>query len=209
MLQAIDDKQDWHAQRTAATRPSALAAARHDGKKHLLLAASGSVAAIKLPEMARSLSRFASTLSVRVVLTSHARRFLAGQSREQPTVDALRGLPAVDAVYQDADEWAAPGWTRGAPILHVELRRWADLLVVAPLSANMLAKLAQGLCDDLLSCVVRAWDVGGAIDGRKKRIVVAPAMNTAMWRRGFCLSSPPPSPPPWIGMTGGGAWLTR
>lgn len=43
-------------------------------------------------------------------------------------------------------------------MLHIDLRRWADLMVIAPLSANTLAKLAGGLCDNLLTCVVRAWD---------------------------------------------------
>ena len=42
--------------------------------------------------------------------------------------------------------------------MHIELRRWADVLVIAPLSANTLAKLAQGMADSLLACVVRAWD---------------------------------------------------
>ena len=42
----------------------------------------------------------------------------------------------------------------GDPVLHIELRRWADCLVIAPLSANTLAKLAQGFCDNLLTCVV-------------------------------------------------------
>ena len=48
-------------------------------------------------------------------------------------------------------EWSAVG----DPIMHIELRRWADCLVVAPLSANTLAKLAQGMSDNLLTCVVR------------------------------------------------------
>ena len=42
--------------------------------------------------------------------------------------------------------------------MHIELRRWADALVLAPLSANTLAKAAGGLCDNLLTCIVRAWD---------------------------------------------------
>lgn len=45
-------------------------------------------------------------------------------------------------------------------MIHIELRRWADMLVIAPLSANTLAKIAGGLCDNLLTCVVRAWDFG-------------------------------------------------
>lgn len=57
----------------------------------------------------------------------------------------------------DEDEWHA--WKAiGDPVLHIDLRRWADLMVIAPLSANTLAKLAGGLCDNLLTCVVRAWD---------------------------------------------------
>ena len=67
---------------------------------------------------------------------------------------------------------------RGA-IFHPSITpaQWADVLVIAPLSANTLAKLAIGLCDTLLTCVFRAWDKGR----RDKPIVVAPAMNTKMW----------------------------
>lgn len=43
-------------------------------------------------------------------------------------------------------------------VLHIELRKWADVLVIAPLSANTLAKIAGGLCDNLVTSVVRAWD---------------------------------------------------
>lgn len=46
----------------------------------------------------------------------------------------------------------------GDPVLHIELRKWADLLVIAPLTANSLAKLANGMADNLLTCVARAWD---------------------------------------------------
>lgn len=65
-------------------------------------------------------------------------------------------------------------------MLHVDLRDWADIMLIAPLSAHSLAKIAQGLCDDTLSCVVRAWDWGhGTRPG--KPLLLAPAMNTAMW----------------------------
>ena len=46
-------------------------------------------------------------------------------------------------------------------VLHIELRRWADLLLIAPLDANTLAKLASGLSDNCLTCVWRAWDPSG------------------------------------------------
>ncbi|KAL8727400.1 MAG: hypothetical protein Q9166_006072 [cf. Caloplaca sp. 2 TL-2023] len=153
-----------------------------DGKKHLLLAASGSVATIKLPKIAEALSRH-DGLSVRVVLTKAAEKFLAGQSDEQPTLQYLRSIPNVDGVFLDHDEWTEP-WTRGAGILHIELRRWADLLVIAPLSANSLAKMTTGLADNLLLSIIRAWDTTGSTNdtsGPVKKIIVAPAMNTMMW----------------------------
>lgn len=167
---------------TRPDRPSAaaeVAASLNDGKTHLILAASGSVATIKLPLIAAAFSKVPN-MSIRVILTPNAAQFLQGQAAEQPPVDSasLRGLPNVDAVYVgDADEWHPP-WTRGAPILHIELRRWAHILVVAPMSANLLAKIANGLCDTLLTSVIRAWETDPAVG---KRILVAPSMNTAMW----------------------------
>ena len=69
---------------------------------------------------------------------------------------------------------ARRGYRRGDPVLHIDLRRWADILVVAPLDAHTLAKFALGLSDNLLSCVFRAWDF-------ERPVVLAPAMNTLMW----------------------------
>lgn len=68
------------------------------------------------------------------------------------------------------------------PVLHIQLRDWADIAVIAPLSAHTLAKIATGLCDDTLTCVLRAWDFGYKNSLKKgKPIVLAPACNTAMW----------------------------
>ena len=142
------------------------AAYQNESKFHLLLAASGSVATIKIPNIITTLQRHAN-LSIRLILTASAAEFLGGQSHEQPSLDALRALPNVDGVYLDADEWARP-WQRGAKILHIELRRWADLLVVAPLSANTLAKMVGGLCDNLLLSTIRAWDVSGDLSPRRE-----------------------------------------
>lgn len=145
----------------------------------------------------RALSRHG-RLSIGLVLTESATRFLEGQSDEQPPLSSLLEIPNVDYVFRDEDEWR-PAWRRGASILHIELRRWADVLVIAPLSANSLAKIVAGFADNLLLSVVRAWDTTGtgeaattessrgtadtAAPARQaiKRIVVAPAMNTAMW----------------------------
>ncbi|CAL8582578.1 hypothetical protein XPA_008234 [Xanthoria parietina] len=132
--------------------------------------------------MAEALSRH-TNLSIRIVLTKAAENFLAGQSDEQPTLQYLQSIPNIDGVFVDQDEWTEP-WTRGAGILHIELRRWSDLLVIAPLSANSLAKMTTGLADNLLLSIVRAWDTTGATNSPAtavKKIIVAPAMNTAMW----------------------------
>ena len=62
-------------------------------------------------------------------------------------------------------------------MLHIELRKIAMVLCVAPLSANTMAKFANGLCDNLLSCVFRAWD----FKSEGASVIVAPAMNTFMY----------------------------
>ncbi|KAL4801291.1 flavoprotein [Aspergillus unguis] len=154
-----------------------------DGKLHILLAASGSVATIKIPNIAQALGRHLN-VSIRIIITKSAEKFLIGQSSEQPALDSLRQLPGVDAIYRDEDEWNSP-WIRGEPILHIELRKWAHLLLVAPLSANTMAKMIAGIADNLLLSVIRAWDTTGMIDigfkVEKPLVFVAPAMNTAMW----------------------------
>ncbi|CZT24642.1 related to SIS2 protein (cycle-specific gene control) [Ramularia collo-cygni] len=99
----------------------------NDGKRHLLLAATGSVATIKIPNIVQALARY-SNLSIRIILTESATNFLAGQAEEQPSLATIRKMPNVDGIYRDADEWRRP-WTRGASILHIELRRWADLMI--------------------------------------------------------------------------------
>nr|POE82358.1 putative phosphopantothenoylcysteine decarboxylase [Quercus suber] len=158
-----------------------------DGKHHLLLCATGSVATIKLPNILHALSHH-HNLSIRVLLSDSAANFLQAQAAEQPALATLTAIPNVAAIHRDVDEWHKP-WVRGDAILHIELRRWADAMVIAPLSANSLAKLALGVSDNLISSIARAWDTTGQIDvmrsraseDPRKRIIVAPAMNTAMW----------------------------
>jgi phosphopantothenoylcysteine decarboxylase len=168
---------------------------RDDDKIHVLLCASGSVATIKIPNMINALAKHAN-VRIRLIFTAAATNFLQGQSEEQPSIEDIEALPNVDGVYFDEDEWREP-WVRGNKILHIELRRWADIMVIAPLSANELAKITQGWSDNLLLSVVRAWDTTGLIDPvrsipgvqwpqdeggvQKKRILIAPSMNTAMW----------------------------
>ncbi|RMD41140.1 hypothetical protein DV735_g3988, partial [Chaetothyriales sp. CBS 134920] len=166
-----------------ATIPKSFAAAEYDkdNKHHILLAATGSVATIKIPLIAQALAAH-DNVAIRIVLTKSAEEFLHGQSAEQPELHTLLStVPNVEAIYHDSDEWAKP-WVRGDKILHIELRRWAHVMVIAPLSANSLAKMVNGISDNLVMSVVRAWDTTGLVDGRKKIIYVALAMNTAMYR---------------------------
>jgi phosphopantothenoylcysteine decarboxylase len=139
---------------------------------NILLGVTGSVAAIKTPELVRALR--AGDHAVKVVATDAALYFF------DPTVlDPSRVLRNPDVVIVDEDEWPGKAdgqrYHRGDPVRHVELRRWADLFLVAPLDANTLAKFAGGLCDNCLTCVWRAWDPA-------RPIVLAPAMNTFMWQ---------------------------
>lgn len=76
--------------------------------------------------------------------------------------------------FTDRDEWPGVQYQRGQLVPHIEMRRWADVGLIAPLSANTLAKIAGGFADNMLTCVMRAWDVA-------RPLVVAPAMNTMMW----------------------------
>jgi phosphopantothenoylcysteine decarboxylase len=112
---------------------------------------------------------------VKIVATSASLYFF------DPTVIApteVEGSRNRDVVILDEDEWPGRGDGRlfevGEPVVHIELRRWSDLFVIAPLDANTLAKLASGICDNCLTCVWRAWDVS-------RPMVLAPAMNTFMW----------------------------
>jgi len=77
-------------------------------------------------------------------------------------------------IFTEADEWPGHDYDKNDPVKHIELRDWAEVMVIAPLTANTLGKMANGLSDNMLTCVARAWD-------RKKPLVVAPAMNTKMW----------------------------
>ncbi|XP_015256162.1 PREDICTED: phosphopantothenoylcysteine decarboxylase [Cyprinodon variegatus] len=126
----------------------------------VLVGVTGSVAALKLPVLVSELLQLPG-VKVRVVTTEHAKHFY------NPSDVSVK-------IYTDKDEWEL--WTqRSDPVLHIELRRWADLLIIAPLDANTLGKIASGICDNLLTCVVRAWDTS-------RPLLFCPAMNTAMWQ---------------------------
>jgi phosphopantothenoylcysteine decarboxylase len=139
---------------------------------NLLLGVTGSVAAIKTPALFEQLTSRGH--HVKVVATKPALYFF-----DPVALDPSRAERNPEVVVLDEDEW--PGQDQGQryqrqdPVLHIELRRWADLLLIAPLDANTLAKLANGLADNCLTCVWRAWEPA-------RPIVLAPAMNTLMWQ---------------------------
>lgn len=122
----------------------------------ILLGVTGGIAAYKAAEICRALAKDGA--EVQVVLTSRAAEFVAPL-----TLATLSGRPVARTEFG-----AEPSPTIG----HIELARWADALVVAPASANTLARFAQGLGDDLLSTVFLAF---------AGPVVLAPAMNPKMW----------------------------
>lgn len=130
---------------------------QHLQNKKILLAITGSIAAYKSLELIRELQR--QQAKVKVVLTLSATAFITPLS-----VQALTGEPPFLHCI-DADQEAAMG--------HIELARWADLFLIAPASANTLAKLAHGLADDLLTTLYLATHAP---------VFIAPAMNTHMWQ---------------------------
>lgn len=124
--------------------------------KNVLLGVCGGIAAYKSADLVRRLQDAGA--QVRVVMTSAAMKFITPL-----TFQALSGHP-VHSDLLDTEAEAAMG--------HIELARWADLILIAPATANSLARLASGRADDLLSSVCLA---------SKAKIAVAPAMNHVMW----------------------------
>ncbi|AFY72249.1 phosphopantothenoylcysteine decarboxylase/phosphopantothenate--cysteine ligase [Synechococcus sp. PCC 7502] len=125
--------------------------------KRVLIGVTGGIAAYKVCEVVSTLAK--NGIEVRVILTESAEAFVSGL-----TFATLSRNPA----YSDRNFWQP---TNGKP-LHIELADWADVFVIAPLSANTLAKLVWGLADNLLTNTVLA---------SRCPLLVAPAMNTTMW----------------------------
>lgn len=121
---------------------------------NVLLCVTGGIAAYRACELVSLAVK--REHSVRVVLTANALKFVGA-----PTFEALSGNKVMVDTFADA-------------LGHIELAKWADVAVVAPASANFIAKLACGLADDAPSTVLMALPRG-------RRVLVAPAMNTEMW----------------------------
>jgi phosphopantothenoylcysteine decarboxylase/phosphopantothenate--cysteine ligase len=124
--------------------------------KKILLGVCGGIAAYKSVFLVRELTRLGA--EVRVVMTTSAKAFITPM-----TFQALSGNSVRDSLF-DAEAERAMG--------HIELARWADCLIIAPASANCLAKMAQGIADDLLSTLYLVAEIP---------VFIAPAMNRSMW----------------------------
>ena len=125
-------------------------------QRHILVAISGGIAAYKGAELVRLLKKQGAL--VRVVLSRGATEFITPL-----TMQALSGEPTHTELLDEAAE---------AGMGHIELARWADVMIIAPATADVIARLAQGRADDLLTTVALATPAP---------VTVAPAMNQQMW----------------------------
>ncbi|GAA5002924.1 hypothetical protein GCM10025793_08330 [Lysobacter lycopersici] len=125
--------------------------------QRVLLCVCGGIAAYKAADLVRRLREAGA--EVRVAMTENAQRFVGAQ-----TFQALSGQPVRSSLW-DAQAEAAMG--------HLELARWAQRIVIAPATANTLAKLAHGFADDLVSTLCLASTAP---------LAVCPAMNHVMWK---------------------------
>ncbi|KAI6114014.1 flavoprotein [Pisolithus sp. B1] len=144
------------------TREFVAQSERSPDHTHVLLVTTGSVASIKAPLIVKELLRYRN-IKVEVVSTKSSLTFFDAKDVEE----------AGSRVWTDDDEWS-DSYKIGDPILHIELRRWADIVLVAPCSANTLAKIAGGLCDNLVTSLLRALSP-------TTPTYVFPAMNTLMY----------------------------
>ncbi len=124
--------------------------------KHIILGVTGSIAAYKSAELIRALTSLGAL--VQVVMTEGAKAFITPL-----TLQALSGRAVRDHVF-DSDAELAMG--------HIELARWADLIIIAPASANVIASLSQGQAGSLISTLCLATSAP---------VVICPAMNEKMW----------------------------
>jgi phosphopantothenoylcysteine decarboxylase len=126
--------------------------------KNIILGVTGSIAAYKAADLASQLVK--QGCDVRVVMTADALRFITPLPFK-----TLSRHPVITDLYDEEEGWKPT---------HINLADEADLLLVAPATANTIAKLALGLANDALSCVALALNP-------RARILIAPAMNGKMW----------------------------
>src|SRR5207249_8748243 len=126
--------------------------------KNIVLGVTGSIAAHRAADLASQLTK--QGWSVHVVMTADAQRFITPLPFK-----TLSRHPVVTDLYDEEEGWKPT---------HIRLADEADLLLIAPATANVLAKLAHGLADDALTCLALALNPAA-------KILIAPAMNGKMW----------------------------
>ena len=126
--------------------------------KKIVLGVTGSIAAYKAADLASLLAK--AKCDVRVVMTADAQKFITPLPFKTLTRHAV-----VTDLYDEDEGWKPT---------HIDLADMADLLVIAPATANVIAKLAHGIADDALSCIALALNP-------QAKILIAPAMNGKMW----------------------------
>ncbi|OCG14492.1 bifunctional phosphopantothenoylcysteine decarboxylase/phosphopantothenate synthase [Gilliamella sp. wkB292] len=125
--------------------------------KHILLGITGGIAAYKCPDLVRHLKKAGA--EVRVILTESASHFVTPM-----TLQAVSANPVSSDLFDPSAELS---------MSHIELAKWADIVLIAPATANIIAKIANGIADDLLSTVCLATPA---------QIAIAPAMNQQMYK---------------------------
>lgn len=157
-------------------------------KLNFLIGITGSVATIKLDELINGLVTKFIKINICIIPTKNSLNFVPDfirynqkysllTDRHKLLKDCESQEPLIFS-FTDEDEWSS--WSkRNDPVLHIELRKWADVFLIAPLGANTLAKISNGICDNLLTSVIRAWDIQNIYS---KPVIICPAMNTLMYK---------------------------
>jgi phosphopantothenoylcysteine decarboxylase len=119
------------------------------GKVNVLLCCSGSVATLKVPEIVVKLSE-SKLFNIRIVGSKSSLHFLDNAKLYNLAMwKQFESIGGMELVFTDKEEWSL--WTKiGDPVLHIELSNWADVVIVAPCSADLIAKINAGISDNLL-----------------------------------------------------------
>lgn len=123
----------------------------------ILIGITSSIAAYRIPNLISQLRKEGH--EVTAMISEAAKSFVAAQAL---------AVMSNNKCYEDKDEWS-----NTEEVLHIKLAKWCDVCLVAPLTANTLAKIANGMCDNLITSTIRALG--------DTKLILAPAMNTKMW----------------------------
>ena len=123
----------------------------------ILIAVTSSIAAYRVPNLVSQFKKQGHEIIT--MISEPSKAFVSPQAL---------AVMSQHKCYEDSDEWS-----NNDDVLHIKLAKWCDVCLIAPLTANTLAKIANGLCDNLITSTIRALS--------DTKLVLAPAMNTRMW----------------------------